>query len=227
MFKDFLALIYPRNCVACGNSLFKHEEQVCNYCYLNLPKSNFHKQEKNPVEILFYGRAQLIMASSLYLFHKKGSIQKVLHSVKYRGNKELATLIGKWYAEDLAKHETVKDACVIIPVPLHPNKFKQRGYNQSEEFAKGLAAGLNINIDTASLKRTEFTTTQTKKSKYERWENVEDVFELTDKKPLENKHIILVDDVITTGATIEACYKTLQQIEGIRISVLSMAYAEK
>ena len=227
MFEDLLSLIYPRNCVACGNSLFKHEEQVCNYCYLNLPKSNFHKQDKNPVEILFYGRAQLVMASSFYLFHKKGSIQKVLHSIKYKGNKELAALVGKWYAQDLANHEVIYDAHVIIPFPLHQNKLKQRGYNQSTEFAKGLANTLNIKLNPEALQRIEYTSTQTKKSKYERWENVEDVFQLTDKDSLKGKHVVLVDDVITTGATIEACYKTLQQVEDIKISVLSIAYAEK
>lgn len=227
MFEDLISLIYPRNCAACGNSLFKHEEQICNYCYINLPKSNFHQQDKNPVDILFYGRTNLILASSFYLFHKKGSIQKVLHAIKYRGNKELATLVGKWYAQDLMEHPGIKQAGVVIPVPLHPKKLKQRGYNQSEEFAKGLAEGLNIDLYPKALIRVEFTSTQTKKSKYERWENVEDVFEIKDPETLKNKHIILVDDVITTGATIEACCQTLQRVEGIRISVLSIAYADK
>lgn len=227
MLSDFISLIYPRNCVACGNSLFKHEDQICNYCYLNLPKSNFHLLQKNPVETLFYGRTPIAFASSFYVFHKKGNIQKILHSIKYKSNKELASLVGEWYAKDLQSHEALKDATAIIPVPLHSKKLKQRGYNQSEEFAKGLAKGLQINLDITSLKRNEYTSTQTKKSKYERWENVEDVFEITNKDVLKNKHVIIVDDVITTGATIEACCTKLQEVEGIKISVLSIAYADK
>lgn len=227
MLSDFISLIYPRNCVACGNSLFKHEEQVCNYCYLNLPKSNFHLLQKNPVETLFYGRVPLNFASSFYVFHKKGSIQKILHSIKYKSNKELAILVGEWYAKDLQAHEAMKNIDAIIPVPLHPKKFKQRGYNQSEEFAKGLAKGLNVTLDLTSLKRSEYTSTQTKKSKYERWKNVEEVFEITNKDTLKNQHVIIVDDVITTGATIEACCAKLMEIEGIKISVLSIAYADK
>ncbi len=227
MLNDFIALIYPRNCVACGNLLFKHEEQLCNYCYLNLPKTNFHELQKNPVDILFYGRTPILFASSFYSFIKKGSIQKVLHAIKYKHNKDLAVLVGKWYAEDLKEHTIISKADFIVPVPLHSKKFKIRGYNQSEEFARGLSEGLNISINTEVLKRKEFTATQTKKSKYERWENVEDVFELNAPEIFTNKHIVLVDDVITTGATIEACCQLLQQIKGIQISVLSIAYADK
>ncbi len=225
MLNDFLALIYPRNCVACSNSLYKHEEQICNYCYLNLPKTNFHKGHQNPVASLFYGRVNLEFASAFYLFQKKGSIQKVLHAIKYKNNKDLAVLVGQWYAEDLKEHELIKQVEAVIPVPLHVKKLQQRGYNQSEEFANGLAKGFDASVNTTVLKRKEFTSTQTKKSKYERWENVEDKFDLNNPDELKHKHVILVDDVITTGATIEACCQTLQQIEGIKISVLCIAYA--
>ena len=225
MLNDFLALIYPRNCVACSNSLYKHEEQICNYCYLNLPKTNFHKGHRNPVASLFYGRVNLEFASAFYLFQKKGSIQKVLHAIKYKNNKDLAVLVGQWYAEDLKEHELIKQVEAVIPVPLHVKKLQQRGYNQSEEFANGLAKGFDASVNTTVLKRKEFTSTQTKKSKYERWENVEDKFDLNNPDELKHKHVILVDDVITTGATIEACCQTLQQIEGIKISVLCIAYA--
>jgi ComF family protein len=227
MFQDFLSLIYPRNCVACGNSLFKHEDQVCNFCYSNLPKTNFHKQVRNPVDALFYGRTPLLLASSFYLFQKKGSVQKIMHAIKYKHNKDLAVLVGKWYAEDLREDPVISKADFVIPVPLHSKKFKIRGYNQSEEFARGLADGLKTNLNTSVLKRREFTETQTKKSKYERWENVEDVFELIAPETFKNKQVVLVDDVITTGATIEACCRLLHSIEGIQISVLSIAYADK
>ncbi len=225
MLSDFISLIYPRNCVGCGNSLFKHEDEICNYCYLNLPKTNFHLQPDNIVQNLFYGRVDLELASSFYLFHKKGNVQKILHAIKYKGNKELAVLVGKWYADELLSDTRIMQSACIIPVPLHPLKYKQRGYNQSEEFAKGLAKGLNIALNTTVLTRTEFTSTQTRKNKFERWENVEDKFKVDLTEDLKNKYVILVDDVITTGATIEACCQTLKQIEGVKINVLSIAYA--
>jgi ComF family protein len=225
MLNDFISLIYPRNCAGCGESLLKHEEDICNGCYLDLPKTNFHSQPSNPVKAIFYGRVDLETVSACYLFQKKGHIQKILHAIKYKDRKELATLIGKWYAEDICADAAVMQSACIIPVPLHPLKYKQRGYNQSEEFAKGLAEGLCIPLNASSLKRKEFTTTQTRKARFERWENVEDTFEVENHDALKGKHITLVDDVITTGATIEACCVALKQIEGIKINVLSMAYA--
>jgi ComF family protein len=227
MLQDFLALIYPRNCVACGNSLFKHEDQVCNYCYTNLPKTHFNKLHKNPVEELFYGRIQLVFATSYYLFHKKGHVQSLLHAIKYKGNKQLATLLGNWFGNYLRDEVKLKQVDYLLPVPLHEKKLKQRGYNQSEEFANGLSQKLEIETNTSLLIRNAFTNTQTKKSKYERWENVEHVFKVTDIEAIKNKHVVLIDDVITTGATIEACYSELQKIEGVKISVLSIAFAVK
>lgn len=225
MLNDFISLIYPRNCAGCGESLLKHEEDVCNFCYLNLPKTDFHLKPSNPLKAIFYGRVELETVSAFYLFQKKSSIQKILHAIKYKGNYELATLIGKWYAEDIAADAAVMQSACIIPVPLHPLKYKQRGYNQSEEFAKGLAEGLSIPLSTDLLKRKEFTTTQTRKARFERWENVEDKFEVDWFHTLKGKHVTLVDDVITTGATIEACCQALKEIEGIKINVLSIAYA--
>lgn len=228
MFSDFISLIYPRNCAGCGEALFKHEDGVCNYCYLNLPKTNFHEAAVNPVKNLFYGRVDLEIASSFYLFHKKGSIQKILHAIKYKGHKELAVLIGKWYAQDLAGNARITASVCVIPVPLHPLKYRQRGYNQSEEFAKGLAKELRIALNTTVLKRSAFTSSQTRKNKFERWQNVEDTFEIDSAHDdLKHNYVILVDDVITTGATIEACCQALKQIEGIKIHVLSIAYADK
>lgn len=225
MLQDFIALIYPRNCVSCGNSLYKHEQQLCNYCIHQLPKTNFHKSLKNPVEALFYGRQNIAFASAYYLFEKSGGVQKILHAIKYKNNNILAVFIGELYGNELKENELISSAHFIIPVPLHAKKLKLRGFNQSEEFAKGLSLSLEIPINITVLKRKEFTETQTKKNKYQRWENVEDAFEITDYELFKNKHIIVVDDVITTGATIEACIELLKTIEGIKISVLTIAYA--
>jgi competence protein ComFC len=224
---DFFTLIYPRNCLACKNLLFKHEDFICNYCYLNLPKSNFHKHENSELDKIFYGRVPIMKAASYYVFEKSGNVQQLLHHIKYKGNKNLARQLGNWYAHSLNEAGDFSKSHFIIPVPLHPRKLKQRGFNQSEEFAKGLSEAWNIPLVNTNLIRTDFTSTQTKKRKFERWENVKDKFDLSEPEALNNKTVILVDDVITTGATIDACYQALSKAEGIKINVLSLAYAKK
>ena len=227
IWNDFIALIYPRNCITCNNSLFKHENMVCNHCYVSLPKSNFHTEENSELERVFAGRVPVVKAGSYYLFEKSGKVQKLLHSIKYKGNKDLAEQVGTWYAQSLKDCNEIAVADFIIPVPLHPKKQKQRGFNQSEEFAKGLSKELNIRINTTNLIRNQFTETQTRKNKFSRWENVEGKFELKQPDELINKTIVLVDDVITTGATIDACYEAFKNVQGIKVSVLSLAYAKK
>ncbi len=227
LWNDFIALIYPRNCITCNNPLFKHENMVCNHCYISLPKSNFHSEENSELERVFAGRVPVIKAGSYYLFEKNGKVQKLLHSIKYESNKALAEQVGGWYAQSLKECKEIAGADIIIPVPLHPKKQKQRGFNQSEEFAKGLAKEFGIPLNSTNLIRNQFTETQTRKNKFARWENVEGKFELKDPKNLENKTILLVDDVITTGATIDACYEAMKGVPGIKVSVLSLAYAKK
>lgn len=227
MWRDFITLVYPRQCLACSDILRRHEEHICNSCYLRLPKSNFHHEPGNAMEKLFYGRIPIHAAAGYYLFSKQGSVQKILHAIKYKGNRELASTIGRWYGAELAASDRFGEADHIIPVPLHPKKLKQRGYNQSELFARGLSESMRATVNTSDLRRRQFTTTQTRKSKFERWENVEDTFELLPNHGLANKHVLLVDDVITTGATLEACCAELQKAEGIRISVASIAFAVK
>jgi len=225
MFADFLALIYPRHCLACERPLYRHERHVCTHCYVGLPRSYFHLQEHNPMERLFYGRAPVVAAAGYYLFRKEGGIQKLLHSIKYKGNKELAQNIGEWFGQELSQSSRFTGIDAIIPVPLHQKKLKQRGYNQSELFARGLAASMHVVLDTQSLQRRTYTSSQTRKNKFERWENVEDTFELSNPQALAGKHVLLVDDVITTGATIEACCAELLKVPGLRISLASMAFA--
>lgn len=227
LINDFLSLIYPRLCEACANNLFRHELFICNYCQLNLPRSNYHRDQNNELSHVFAGRIPFNKVLSYYVFEKSGRIQKLLHAIKYQEQKELAEFLGKKYAEDLLKDDVFIDLDVIIPIPLHKNKLKLRGFNQSEWFAKGLSAGLNIKLDTEIILRNLETSTQTKKRKYERWENVEGIFELRDKEILKNKHVLIIDDVITTGATIEAAWQCLKDVEGIKISVAAIAFASK
>lgn len=227
LLKDFFSLIYPRTCLACENLLYKHEEFICNYCYVNLPRSNFHLRADSELSRVFYGRVPVNAAGSFYLFEKSGRVQQLLHQIKYKGNKALAKQLGSWYAQSLKDVDQFSKSNIIIPVPLHPKKFKQRGFNQSEEFAKGLSETWNIPIVTDNLIRTDFTSTQTRKRKFERWKNVKDKFFLNDPFSLKNLSVILVDDVITTGATIDACYEALNKAEGLKINILSLAYANK
>lgn len=227
LWNDFLSLIYPRSCVSCSKLLLKSEAFICNYCYISLPKSNFHNEASCELDKVFYGRIPLQKAGSYLLFEKSGMVQKILHSIKYQKNEQLAILLGQWYGEALIAHEIFAKSDVIIPVPLHKKKLKERGFNQSEAFAKGLSLSLKIPVNSRNLIRVEYTETQTNKSKIERWENVKDKFELLNADELNNKAILLVDDVITTGATIDACYQALQKANLLQINVVSLAYAKK
>jgi ComF family protein len=226
LINDFLSLIYPRRCEACANGLYGHEAFICNYCKLNLPKSNFHLQTQSELSMVLAGRVPVQVAGSYYLYEKSGKIQKLLHAIKYEDQKELGEYIGSLYGQVLL--ETLSyNVDVIMPIPLHKKKLQRRGYNQSEWFAKGLAKQLLKPLDTASMQRVKDTSTQTKKKKYQRWENVEGIFSVNEFSSLVNKHILLVDDVITTGATIEAAWLALKKIPGVRVSVASIAFAAR
>lgn len=229
LINDFLSLIYPRHCEACSNTLFRHETFMCTYCKLNLPKSNYHHNALSDTELarVFTARVPLKNALCFYLYEKSGKIQKLLHAIKYQNQKELAEFIGTIYGEELHKSGVMDDLDLIIPIPLHKNKLKLRGYNQSEWFAKGLSKSLNTSLDPQLFERISDTATQTKKKKYQRWENVEGIFKLNNTEKLINKHVLLVDDVITTGATIEAAWLALKDVEGITLSAASIAFAPK
>jgi ComF family protein len=221
---DLGSLIYPRICAGCANSLFKHEYLVCNHCYVSLPKTNYHLSPENPVQKIFYGRADVKFAASFLLFQKKGSVQKMLHAIKYRSKPEVGRLLGKWYGADLKKTGSCASCDYIIPVPLHPKRQRKRGYNQSDYFAEGLSEELGIPVLKGILRKTHFTETQTYKTREERWQNTLDSFEITESQSLKNKTILLVDDVITTGATTEACVMQLQKSEAAQVYVASIAY---
>ncbi len=227
LINDFMSLIYPRHCEACENILFQHETFICHLCMISLPKCDSLQLTNQQLHLLFMGRIPLVNASSFYAFEKKGRVQQLLHAIKYQHQKELAAHIGNLFVKEYANNNLFEDMDIIIPIPLHKKKLKQRGYNQSEWFAKGISAQTKKEIDITSLRRTIETSTQTKKKKFQRWKNVEGIFELHHQHHLTNKHVLLVDDVITTGATIEAAWQVLKDIEGIRLSVASIAFAAK
>jgi ComF family protein len=192
----------------------------------NFPETRYHEFENSPLSQLFLGRVKVENVGS-FLFYKKGNqAQKILHHLKYYGVKEVGEFLGNIYGAQLITQERWKTIDMILPIPLHKKKEKKRGYNQSEWIAKGLSAGMMIPYYTHLLIRTEFTETQTKKSRFHRWENVKEVFHLTDFNALENKHVLLCDDVLTTGATLEAAIQKLSAAPSVKISVATLATAQ-
>lgn len=225
MLKDFIALIFPHVCVSCGKSLYKNEQSICTYCAYYLPKTNFHLDNDNPIAKIFWGRVPVFSAAAFYGFNKGGKVQHLIHQLKYKGQKHIGTTVGKLYGYELKFCDDFNSVDVIIPVPLHPKRQKKRGYNQSDYFAEGLGESMNVKADLTTLYRAAESDTQTKKSRFKRWQNVESIFQLRDGDQLAGKHILLVDDVITTGATLEACAHTLLQVPGVKVSIVTMAYA--
>ncbi|HOR04458.1 MAG TPA: ComF family protein [Bacteroidales bacterium] len=221
---DFLSLIYPRLCYACGNSLYLNEAVICNHCLATLPLTYSHLSKDNPVARTFWGRIPVEAAAARYYFRKGGPVQRLLHNLKYNHAPEIGKFIGLIYGRELLESEVFRSVDLIIPVPLHFEKLKKRGYNQSAMFGQGLSSSMKIPIDDESLFRTYFTETQTRKSREKRWENVKSVFALKENVSLRGKHILIVDDVITTGSTIEACANRLLEMEGVRISVAAIAF---
>ncbi len=226
-FQDFISLFYPNNCVACQNALYRNEYIICTSCLFHLPKTNYHLEKDNPISKIFWGRSDIEIAASFYFFIKAGKVQHLIHQLKYKGKKEIGIFIGELYGKELLKSEFFQNIDVIIPVPLHPKKEKKRGYNQSEMFGIGLSTSMQIPLDKTTLIRTYASETQTKKSRFKRWENVNEIFDLQNADLLENKHTLLIDDVITTGATIEACANMLKKIKDVKISIVSIAAATK
>ena len=176
---------------------------------------------------IFWGRIKIHSAASFLNFTKSGRVQKLVHQLKYKGKKEVGVLLGELYGSELKHAELYKDIDLVIPIPLHWKKQKKRGFNQSEMFGRGLAKAMNIRLDTVSLYRKVDTETQTKKSRIQRWENVSEVFALKSEAHLEGKHILLVDDVITTGSTMEASANKLLEIPGVKVSLATIAFASK
>jgi ComF family protein len=206
---DFLDLIFPRNCPQCGRSLFDFEQCLCTICQGSLPVANFHlRHYDNELTSKIQGLTKVNRAMAYLRFSKKGKSQKLLHQLKYRNKPEIGMELGRLYGLLLSQNGFLKEWDVIVPVPLHPMKQKRRGYNQSEKFALGLSNLLKVRVGDF-LERKKFTETQTKKNRLERLENVEEVFELKQGENISGMRILLVDDVITTGATLCACSNVL------------------
>lgn len=225
-FQAFLSLFFPRCCIVCGNPLAKGEAYLCAHCNMNLPRTNLHKLRDNAVEQLFWGKIPLERAASFFYYRKGSDFRKILHRLKYGGEKEIGEAMGRCMATELLPYHFFSGIDVIIPVPLHPKKQRTRGYNQSEWIARGVSVISGIPVDTTSVSRNKKTDTQTRKTLFERWDNVDRAFTLHLPERFVGKHLLIIDDVLTTGATTVACASAFEGVGEIRISVLTLAVAE-
>ena len=219
---DFLHLFYPRLCLLCEEPLVEGEEQICLNCLCDLPRV-WH-QEGETWESLFVGKSDIKQAYAFYVFEKGGHVQQLIHALKYYDNKELAYSLGSLaFRTLLYEKHPICDFDVLLPVPLHPKRLQERGYNQAEWIAKGIQSVLSAPINTSAVTRKVKTETQTHRNVYDRWTNMQEVFELVESKELENRKVLLIDDVLTTGATFNACAAILENVPGIQLSAFALA----
>ena len=223
---DLFDLFYPKICVACSQKLLKGEEIICFKCESELPQANQWNDPENSVAKRFWGRVELQGAAALFLFEKGESVQHLLHALKYRKRQDVGVYLGEMLGNMLLREEPViRDVDLVVPVPLHWKKLRTRGYNQCDKFAEAVANTLNVPWLATALERVQENVSQTKINRFDRYNNVAKIFGVRDAEQLKGKHILLVDDVMTTGATAEACLKTILSVEGTRASFAAMAVA--
>jgi ComF family protein len=223
MFQHLLHLFFPKSCAGCQSFLLNGEKVICTSCRYTIPLSNHHRIEHNEVIQKFYGRIPLEFGAALFYFHKKGVVQEMIHQLKYKGREDISTMIGHWYAHELKAVDALQTIDYIIPVPLHPKRLRQRGYNQVAGFGQALSTDLGIDYEDGILYRKLHTQTQTKKDLLGRADVIATVFDVKFMEHHHGKHFLLIDDVITTGSTLEACSRALLKIPNAKISIVCMA----
>ena len=226
MFTSLINLFFPRACAGCNSFLLSDEKVICTSCRHEIPLTNHHKIKNNEAFNKFYGRVDVKFASALFYFHKKGIVQEMIHKLKYKGHQEIGEAIGTWYAEVLKSIEELTDVDYIIPIPLHKKRLKERGYNQVTTFGESLSKNLNIKYNETILVRNVYSKTQTKKTFLGRSEVVESLFGVQFNESHHHKHFLLIDDIITTGSTLEACSRELLKIPGSKVSIVCMAMTQ-
>jgi ComF family protein len=223
--KSFAHLLYPRNCTLCYSPLKNGEETICARCTIALPRSNFHKLEENPLYASLMGRIELHRAFAFLLYQKQNSTQQAIHAIKYYKEKELAYTLSRLFAKEVLQ-DLNSDFSVVVPVPLHPARMQQRGFNQAELIAEVIADELEIPLGSDYLLRNTNSTSQTTRNRFDRWKNMNTVFEIHNIHKYSGKHVLLVDDVITTGSTIEAAAHVTNEVsEKLSIAALAFTYS--
>lgn len=224
MLKKLINLLFPLTCNGCKSLLLKNENTICSNCRHGLPETFHHKIQNNETFTKFYGLVPLEFACSYLYFNKDGIVQEMIHNLKYRSQQEIGTLLGNLYANDLKELVNFHKVDMIIPVPLHPKRLRERGYNQVSTFCNALGENLSIPVNENILIRTKYTETQTKKGKEHRQFQTSTLFDTQNSKTHEGKHFLLVDDVITTGSTLEKCALALLKIPNSKVSIVTIAY---
>ena len=223
--KDLLELFFPKLCLICEHQLIENEIFACLICRHDLPVLFFRNPYENEILKKFYGRLPLEEANTLLDYTKEGKTKKLIHELKYNGNENIGTFLGNWIGELLIENKQFTEVDFIVPVPLHPKKLNKRGYNQLTKFGERLSFYLKKPLKQNILLKIDATKTQTFKQRFERFENNDSKFSIQDTTIFSNKHILLIDDVLTTGATLEACCKELLKTPNIKISILTMSLA--
>ena len=224
---DFLSLFLPRPCLSCGVPLVRGEEVLCTGCLLDMARTDFHLRRGNMLEQAFWGRCNVERAAAYSVYNRGSRIRKLIHLLKYSGRKDIGIMLGRLYGSVLTGSGFTDGMDMIIPVPLDPVRERRRGYNQSLCIAEGMASHCRLPVRSDILCRTGKSGSQTKRGRYERWENVEGLFTVTRPLDIAGRHVLLVDDVITTGSTMEACVAALQSAGGVMVSVAALAAAQK
>lgn len=224
---DTLHLFYPHVCIGCGSDLLQQGNLICIKCNSSLPQTNFAQHANNPIEKIFWGRIALVGAHSEFYFSKESLIQQLIHQLKYKNNKEVGYFMGGIMGKTLLDSNRFNTIDALIPLPLNIAKEHKRGYNQAEIICEGMSAVMQIPVIKNNVVRQRYTDTQTKKHRTERWQNVADSFIIKNETTLKGKHLLLVDDVVTTGATLEACGAIMLSLEGVKLSIATLAQAPK
>lgn len=216
-------MLLPPVCFGCNAHLIRGEQHLCTVCRNDLPLTDYTFNDENPIDRIFYGRINVKKASSFLFFSESGIVKQLIHHLKYKNQEQIGVFLGDWYGSILKNDRSLGKIDAVVPVPLHKKKLNKRGYNQVAKFAQRLAFHLNADYADQILVKTANTKTQTTKGRLGRWQGDKALYELTDSNFLKNKNVLLVDDVITSGATMEICSKALLESKGITVQITSMA----